>query len=144
MEELRDIAQNLLNLAKTSGIPVIAAAQYNRSVSGPWALSGGTIAESQDLTRYADTILGLWNGAKKDDINTEKAPKEANTKFSKFIMGTPGELYAVLHKSRETEPGAAAFWKFNGKIGLVGERVQEAADLPGENFLTSDLSKINW
>lgn len=133
VEELKDIAQSLLNLAKASGIPVVAAAQYNRSVSGPWALSGGTIAESQDLTRYADTIVGLWNGAKADDIRQAEADQKARGKFADFIEGKPGKLYAILNKSREVEPGAEAFLTFNGKIGLIGDSVQDATDLPADD-----------
>jgi len=147
LEELNDIAQSLLNLAKASQIPVIAAAQYNRSVSGPWDLSGGKIAESQDLTRYADTIVGLWNSRKNDDIKSETAEQAAKIKFSDFIEGKPGKLYAILNKSREIEPGAAAIWNFNGKIGLVGESIQEFNDLPADDMpgrYTDDLSKISW
>ena len=146
-EDILEVATQLLNLAKT-GIPVIAAAQLNRETKSPAMLNGSRIAESQDLTRHADTIISLWNSQKAEDMDADGMGKLDNIKFDDFIHGKPGKVYLVVNKSRENEPGQWAILNFNGKTGLIGQHPEGAIDdLPGEDLgggYTEDFSNFKW
>ena len=132
-EDILEVATQLLNLAKT-GIPVIAAAQLNREVKTPSMMNGGRIAESQDLTRHADTILCLWNSQKADDLDGGLLTQADKIKFSSFVSGTPGQVYLVVSKSRENEPGQWNFLRFDGKTGLIEAHPDGAIDdLPADS-----------
>lgn len=144
-EDILEVATRLLNLAKT-GIPVIAAAQLNRETKNPAMLNGSRIAESQDLTRHADTIISLWNSQKSDDLDADGMGEPDRKKFFDFIDGKPGKVYLVVNKSRENEPGQWAILNFNGKTGLIGQHPDGAIDdLPDEfsGGWTNDFSKLN-
>ena len=152
LETRHDIAEALndfLNFAKETNIPIIAAAQLNRDAATPERMGGRHIAESADLTRFADTILCLWNKTKKDDIDLKE--KEYNS----FIFGTwyeehlgkwgfeigkGGKVYVKVSKARDIEAGADAVYSYNGSIKAIGRTPR---DLKADSKDSDDLTSGN-
>ena len=153
LETRHDIAEALndfLTFAKETNIPVIAAAQLNRDAVSPQRMGGKHIAESADLTRYADTILCLWNPIKEDDLDLKDKERPAwlnkedgwyHTHMKAFgaEIGKGGSLYVKVTKSRDCESGADAVYNFNGNTKAIGrtpriakEATSKADDYPIE------------
>lgn len=150
LETRHDIAEALndfLTFAKETNIPVIAAAQLNRDAKTPQMMGGRHIAESADLTRYADTILCLWNPIKEDDLDLKE--KELNSWKNKedgwyhthmkafgAEIGKGGSLYVKVTKSRDCESGADAVYSFNGNTKAIGRtpRIAKEATSKADDF----------
>lgn len=117
-EELKAIAKELRQLAKSLTLPVILAAQLNRDAKSPTEMHSQNIADSADLEREANKVLLIWNSAfkpsngsnyKEDEIEAEKRP----------TLGKEGELYVLLSKNRGGLPTPDAKLIFNGNCGRV-------------------------
>ncbi len=130
-EDLRLVAEDLQNYTKEAQVPVIVAVQLNRATPSPTRMGANNLAESADLTRYAETIVCLWNSSKSEDISDDKfigSGEEKKLKERGFISGTSGKLYARITKNKEGESGIDAVLGFNGKT----EKIEpEGTDLPG-------------
>lgn len=150
LETRHDIAEALndfLTFAKETNIPVIAAAQLNRDAVSPQRMGGRHIAESADLTRYADTILCLWNPIKEDDLdlkekdlnswkNKEDGWYHTHMKAFGAEIGKGGSLYVKVTKSRDCESGADAVYSFNGNTKAIGRtpRIAKEATSKADDF----------
>lgn len=150
LETRHDIAEALndfLTFAKETNIPVIAAAQLNRDAVSPQRMGGKHIAESADLTRYADTILCLWNPIKEDDLDlkekdlkswlyTENNWYHTHMKAFGAEIGKGGSLYVKVAKSRDCESGADAVYSFNGNTKAIGRtpRIAKEATSKADDF----------
>lgn len=142
LEARHDIAEALndfLTFAKETNIPVIAAAQLNREAATPQRMGGKNIAESADLTRFADTIICLWNPTKREDVDLDDTKFEAwksRSWYKEHLLQygceieKPGTLYVKITKSRDMESGADAVYTYNGNTRAIGRPPKEAADLP--------------
>lgn len=130
-EELREICKELNKTAISLEIPIVLSAQLNRETPNPTEMSGDNIAESADITRYANTILLLWDSAKGRDIKggvsgylNTKEGKELQEKG--FNLGEPGKLYAILSKNRGGTPNVEALLDYVPETG----KITENEDLP--------------
>lgn len=146
-EELREICKDLNKSAISLDVPFILSAQLNREAPNPTSMSGDNIAESADITRYANTILLLWDSARTRDIALPGLGAYLNTQDGKDIvkrglpLGIPGTLYAVLAKNRGGTPDLEAFLKVVPETGKVEENAKiETEDLPLE--FTQGLSSL--
>lgn len=134
-EELRDICDKLNKTAIELKIPIILSAQLNRETKNPTQMSGDNIAESADITRYANTILLLWDSLRIRDVS-EKDSYIQTEDYSKkllsegFILGQPGKLYAVATKNRGGTPDIEGVWDYVPETGRVL--------IPGEDDLPAD------
>ena len=133
-EELREICKELNKTSISLEIPIVLSAQLNRETPNPTEMSGDNIAESADITRYANTILLLWDSAKGRDIKggvsgylNTKEGKELQEKG--FNLGTPGKLYAILSKNRGGTPNVEALLDYVPETG----RITENKDLPSRD-----------
>lgn len=129
-EDLRLVAEDLQNYTKEAQVPVIVAVQLNRATPSPVRMGANNLAESADLTRYAETIVCLWDSAKSEDISDDKfigSEEERRLKDRGFYSGTPGSLYARITKNKEGESGIDAVLTFYGKTGRIEP---EGIDLP--------------
>lgn len=132
-EELSLIAQTLWQTANALNVPIVLGAQFNRNTCTPVDMHPQNIAESADLERSANTILGLWNS--KYDLleNGNYRLKNGLTEPAKRIEGmgfTPtigGKMYAKLLKCRGGEPNTDIVLQFDGNRGTIyhdqGERL---------------------
>lgn len=131
-DEMRHIAEDLQDYTKETLTPVIVAAQLNRQTSSPVRMGANNIAESADLTRYAETIVCLWNSAKSEDVtdNTFNEDSKEWRRLSSlgFVSGTPGAIYAKITKSKEGTSGLEGVFQFYGKTGVI----ETNDDLPKE------------
>ena len=132
-EELREICKELNKVAISLDVPIVLSAQLNRESPNPTEMSGDNIAESADITRYANTILLLWDRVKGRDIrgglseylNTQEG-KQLQEKG--FTLGQPGKLYTIISKNRGGSPDMEAILTYRPETG----RVYENEDLPQE------------
>lgn len=60
-EELKQICLILKDCAVETGLPILIAAQFNRTVQSESDLSAQAIGEAGDIERIAGLILGCWN-----------------------------------------------------------------------------------
>lgn len=134
LEDLRLVAEDLQSFSKdmegkSRPIPLVVAAQLNRQTPSPTRMGANNIAESADLTRYAETIVCLWNSAKKEDITDSTffdSADERKLSAMGFDAGTPGTIYAKITKNKEGESGLDVVLQFRGKT----EKIEENNDLP--------------
>lgn len=140
LEKRHDIEEaitDFLNFAKETNIPVIAAAQLNKDAKTPEIMGGNHIAESHDLTRFADTIVCLWNPVKREDLGLD------DTAFNKWAyndwyknhllehgckIGKGGKLYVRVTKARDIESGADAVYNYNGNTRAIGRNPKEVKE----------------
>ncbi len=98
-------------------------------------MSGDNIAESADITRYANTILLLWDSVKvrdiKDGLSSYLKTQEGQEVVKRgFNLSLPGQLYAVLAKNRGGTPDLEAILEVVPETGKVVENAsREEGDL---------------
>ena len=135
-EELRLICKELNDTAISLSIPFVLSAQLNREAPNPTQMSGDNIAESADITRYANTILLLWDSTKVRDIwlglkSYISTPEGEELVKRGFALGIPGKLYAVLAKNRGGTPDLEAILEVVPETGKVLPNTkEEVGDLP--------------
>ena len=134
-DELRDICNDLNKKSIALDIPIILSAQLNRETPNPTDMSSDNIAESADITRYANTILLLWDSIKTRDIRGGLSGYTSTTEGRRlqergFILGEKGKLYAVLSKNRGGTPDIEGILEYVPETGKVVENGQTEEDLP--------------
>lgn len=117
-DEIADVCDDLLKLAIEEDIPLVVAAQLNRLAENPAQMSEDNIADSSDLSKYANTIVCLWNSTKSE---VSKFDNEARSKLEKrgFTLGKAGKIYAKLSKNRGGTPNIDAVFDFDGASGVI-------------------------
>lgn len=69
-EELKRICLDLKDAAIETGLPIVAAAQFNREVRYPGAMEPQRLADASDIEKAANLVVGLWNGDKRPGIGS--------------------------------------------------------------------------
>lgn len=129
-EELKEICNELRTLAINLSIPVVSSAQLNRETPNPTDMSEDNLADSADLTRYANTIVCLWNSyfdnvkGGKDNYNQSEGGKRLQSRG--FVLGEGGKIYARITKNRGGTPYLDTILNFKGETG----RIDTNEDLP--------------
>jgi replicative DNA helicase len=112
-EELKQICLMLKDCAVDTGLPVLLAAQFNRTVAAEADLSPTAIGEAGDIERAANMVIGLWNR------NYEGFNREGNKgKDGKIIPKSPS-MYLEILKGRETGIGHSSVFNLNGNTGKL-------------------------
>ena len=107
-EELKQICLLLKDCAVETGLPILIAAQFNRTVQTERELVAQAIGEAGDIERIAALILGLWNRK----FSQEKAEET---------------LYVKVLKGRHIPMGADEVFDFNGNACKISNRHQPSA-----------------
>ena len=116
-EELKDICIKLKDCAVETGLPILLAAQFNRSVVAEADLSPTNIGEAGDIERAANMIIGMWNR------NFDGFSRQGNIgKNNKKIEKEPAIYFEIL-KGRGMEPGQSTIMDFNGNTGKLENRI---------------------
>ncbi len=131
-EELREICKEINKTAISLDVPIVLSAQLNRETPNPTEMSGDNIAESADITRYANTILLLWDSVKERDIRGGKtiylnSPEGQRLQAKGFVLGESGKLFAVLSKHRGGTPDIETILDYIPETG----KILDNEDLPG-------------
>lgn len=94
-EELKQICLMLKDCAIETGLPLLIAAQFNRTVQTEEELLAQAIGEAGDIERIASLIIGLWN-----------------RRFTK--EDSQDGLYAKILKARHQPTGGEEVFRFDG------------------------------
>lgn len=112
-EELKQICLMLNECAVKTGLPIVLAAQFNRSVVAEADLSPVQIGEAGDIERIASLIIGIFNRSfdamsRTGNINRkgEAVPKEQT-------------LYVEVLKGRKIGNSHNCVMKFDGNTGVI-------------------------
>lgn len=112
-EELKKICLLLKNCAIDTGLPILLAAQFNRTVTIEADLSPTAIGEAGDIERVANLLIGIWNR------NYERFSPEGNkTKNGAKVPKQP-TMYVEILKGREVGIGHSSILEFNGNTGKI-------------------------
>lgn len=108
-EELKQICLMLKDCAVDTGLPIILAAQFNRTVTEIAKMHPTAISEAGDIERIANLIIGIWNKQFPElGLTSDRAP----------------EIYATVLKGRDMGAGAEAIFKFDGNTGKISNDIQ--------------------
>jgi replicative DNA helicase len=103
-EELKQICLLLKDCAVETGLPILIAAQFNRSVQSECAMVAQAIGEAGDIERIAALILGLWNRR----FNQERSDEA---------------LFVRVLKGRTISSGLEELFDFNGNTCTIANKV---------------------
>jgi replicative DNA helicase len=123
-EELKQICLMIKDCAVDTGLPVILAAQFNRSVVNEATISPVAIGEAGDIERVANLIIGGWNR------NYEGFTDEGNKGKNGKKNPKESAIYLEILKGRETGIGHASVFELNGNTGKLSPRNQPACSIP--------------
>lgn len=118
-EELKEIAKDFKDLAKSTHIPIIMAAQLNRKATSPVDMHSENIAEAADLERIANKVILLWNS------NFKEREKDATGNLKEWssrtgvTLGEGGKIYALMAKNRGGIVGIEAVFTHHGNEGTI-------------------------
>jgi replicative DNA helicase len=104
-EELKQICLLLKDCAVETGLPILIAAQFNRTVQNERELIAQAIGEAGDIERIAALILGLWNRK----FNAERLEES---------------IYVKVLKGRNIPVGSDEVFDFNGNACKISNRTQ--------------------
>lgn len=118
-EELKEICLDLKDIAVESGLPLILAAQFNRTVTSPLKLFLQNIGEAGDIERAANLVLGIWNGNFKPEYETREKAELVKMGLNEDSLLKKGGLFAEILKNRDGEAGVDGWLTFNGNTGTI-------------------------
>lgn len=120
-EELKEICVDLKNLAVSSGLPIVAAAQLNRETRSPIDMCSQNIAEAADLERIANKIVCLWNCKFEPRYargESRKAIEEFESDYN-VTLGSDDKIFAKITKNRGGMNNITAVLEMNGNTGAI-------------------------
>lgn len=116
-DELSKVCEHLKDISVETGLPIILAAQFNRSALSLFDLHPNNIREAGDIEHSANLILGMWQEGKSERKLSSGEDKE------KIKIGiTYGEIYAKILKNRG---GVSELWdilNFDGNTGKISNK----------------------
>lgn len=116
-KELKYICQSLKKTAKETGLPIVLAAQFNRTVTDLTKLLPTNIGEAGDIERIVNTLIGLWDLSK--DIDDSKATSGDKGEIEIKTKGKKEGMFIKLMKSRDLRAGAYTILDYNGNTGKL-------------------------
>ena len=118
-EELKQVCLMLKDCAVDTGLPILLAAQFNRTVSAEADLSPTAIGEAGDIERAANMVIGLWNR------NYEGFNREGNKGKDGKSIPKSSSMYLEIMKGRETGIGHSSVFSLNGNTGKLTQKQKE-------------------
>lgn len=115
-EELKQICLILKDCAIETGLPILLAAQFNRSVVAEADLSPTNIGEAGDIERVASMIIGFWNRS------FEGFSREGNIDKKKKAIAKEPAIYFEILKGRGIGCGHSCIMDFDGNTGKISNR----------------------
>ena len=126
-EEVKEICTALKDIAVETGLPIVIAGQFNRTVKNPLHLHPTNIGEAGDIERVASLIVALWN-------NTFKivGDKEELKIIEKENLVKENTLFVEILKNRAGEVGLKDWLEWNGNTATI------------KNISIDELAKIDY
>ena len=131
-KELLEYCCDALNaLAVETGVPIIAAAQFNRDVASPLDMYAQNIGDASNIEQTAAVILGLWNNntMPRKDSNyyadgkgnklSDAAMKLSQRGFSIYEGNRHPAILASILKNRKGVRTGFAVFGFDGVRGKI-------------------------
>lgn len=118
-EELKEIAKDFKDLAKSTHIPIIMAAQLNRKATSPVDMHSENIAEAADLERIANKVILLWNSNFKEREKDATGNLKEWSSRTGITLGEGGKIYALMAKNRGGIVGIEAVFTHHGNEGTI-------------------------
>lgn len=112
--EIAHISDQVLQIAKDSGLPLILGAQLNRATNQKPTLEN--LKEAGNLEEDANTVLSVYNESRERDENTEGA---------KLIGAREVELEIKALKNREGEVNQTATLIFDKYTGVIKDKTSK-------------------
>jgi len=112
--EIAHISDQVLQIAKDSGLPLILGAQLNRDAKAKPTLEN--LKEAGNLEEDANTVLSVYNESRERDENTEGA---------KLIGAREVELEIKALKNREGEVNQTATLIFDKYTGVIKDKTSQ-------------------
>lgn len=136
-EELKQICLMIKDCAIDTGLPLLLAAQFNRTVVNEATISPVAIGEAGDIERAANMIIGMWNRNYEGFSNEgtigrcgKKIPKES-------------AIYLEILKGRETGIGHSAVYDLHGNSGKLSYRNSNALPYTTDKDGYEHITTIN-
>lgn len=135
-EEIKKIVHDINEFTKQSKLPVVMAAQFNRSVNSPLDVSLSAIGEGGDFERIANTVVGLFNlnslrpidSSTDSKVNALLARLGVSCNDGNGIKAIDNKIYAVVLKRRYGLRGVEAVFDWIGKTKTVRGNNPKAMD----------------
>jgi len=143
-DEIKEICEELMEVAVETGLPIVLAAQLNRSAKSPLEMTVQNIAEASDIEQSANVVMLIWNSVVKPLPESTAYYKGKDSKMLTddakrlesigFNIGQHGKIYAILSKNRGGERNIDTVLDFNGNTGVISSPMKEEPSLPfGDN-----------
>jgi replicative DNA helicase len=124
--ELMDVCEALREVAVTTGLPILLAAQFNRDVKQEEDIESYHIRESGDIEQTANLVIGIWDRAfsreRKSTGNgaggKDKPPLQRQ-RNGEPAKPQPGKLYVEVLKGRDIGTGAWSIMNYTGQTGKI-------------------------
>jgi replicative DNA helicase len=150
--ELMDVCEALREVAVTTGLPILLAAQFNRDVKQEEDIESYHIRESGDIEQTANLVIGIWDRAfsreRKSTENSSTASADRNkqplqrTRKGEPAKPEPGKLYVEVLKGRDIGTGAWSIMNYTGQTGKIYSWTP-GQDTPDDAKLGSDTPPKN-
>ena len=131
-EEVKKICFDLNEIAKSTGLPLLLGAQFNREVFSLLDLHAQKLREAADIEQIVSLLLGAWNIEKKPVGKPDEREIKLRTKDR-----TEG-LYIEVLKSRDLPTGLSDVLEYNGNTGKLSNgstQVIKATKKPEQKFV---------
>ena len=122
-EELKEIAKDFKDLAKSIHIPIVMAAQLNRKATSPVDMHSENIAEAADLERIANKVILLWNSNFKEREKDNTGNLKDFATRTGITLGVGGQIYALMAKNRGGIVGIEAVFTYHGNEGTIEQQL---------------------
>ena len=110
-EQLKEICTSIKDFAVSKKLPIVMAAQLNRSVENIFKMDNQNMAEGSDIEKSAHTIVMAYSSKKKVDVsglNKDEKKMFEELEENGFKNGEGGQLYIKLTKRRGRGVGRCA------------------------------------
>jgi replicative DNA helicase len=131
-EELKQICLMLNECAIATGLPLVLAAQFNRTVTTEADLSPVQIGEAGDIERIASLIIGIFNRAFNAMCRTGNMSREG------YSVPKESTLYVEVLKGRKIGNGHWCIMNINGNSGVISNLTKSSMLKGFENMHRKD------
>lgn len=118
-EQVKEICTQLKNCAIETGLPIVTAAQFNRTVQTEADMSVVNIGEAGDIERIASLVIGMFN-------RNFIMHKDGNKNENGEIIKPENTIYFKVLKGRNIGVGHNVIMNFNGNTGTLLNQPNDA------------------